>query len=98
MAASPQSPPKIGALNWLFGTSIETGITATAGGGQAGAYALTAQLSRIDTVGTGDDSVGLPKVTVPRNTPRWVGLLPLVSNTGASALQHYGATPDTING
>jgi hypothetical protein len=65
------------------------GITATAGGGQAAAFPLSTELSRVSTVATAGDSVQLP-VAVP-------GLTLVVTNHGANAMQVYGNGSDTIN-
>jgi|GEM_PF-2333730 len=80
------------ALNAALGaqSSSETGITATAGGGQANAYQLTAGLSEVTTVATGADSVKLP--------PAKAGLDLSVRNSGANSMQVFGTSPDTING
>ena len=62
MAATPASPPQIGHLTFApAATSTDTGITATAGGGQSTAYLLTAQFNKIATVATTSDSVQLPR-------------------------------------
>jgi len=98
MTAVPQSPNKIGAQKYLFLTNTETGITATAGGGQATAYQLAAQGSRIDTVASAADSVALPKIGATPGIPGALGFLCVVYNAGANACQVFGKTPDTING
>jgi len=64
-------------------------ITATAGGGQAGAYQLNAQISRISTVATLGDSVMLP--------PSAPGLDLLVINHGANAMQVFGNGTEVID-
>lgn len=101
MSASPLSPNVIGGDRYITGTNVETGITATASGNQSNAYALTAQISRIDTVGSGNDSVALPKITVSADSvayPGQVGMIMFVrNNAGANSMQVYGTTPDTIN-
>lgn len=100
MAASPLSPDNLAAFRYLIGTNQEDGITAFAGGGQANAVPLSAQQSRVATVASGNDSVSLPKITnqTPNEAkPGSVGMLMLVRNAGASSMQVYGATPDTIN-
>lgn len=102
MAANPLSPDNLCSFRYLGGTNVETGITATASGTQATAYALTAQMSRIDTVATPLDSVALPKITqrqLNEANPGALGMLMFVcNNDSADACQVYGATPDTING
>ena len=101
MSATPLSPNSIGNDRYVSGSNVETGITATASGNQANAYALTAQISRVDTVGSGNDSVSLPKVVAsPQNTsyPGYVGAMMFVrNNAGANSMQVFGVTPDTIN-
>lgn len=64
-------------------------ITATAGGGQTGAYQLNGQMCRITTVATAGDSVKLP--------PALPGLEITVINHGANPMQVYGGGTDTIN-
>lgn len=101
MAATPLSPNAIGSFRYLAGTNFETGITATASGNQANAYQLSAQMSRIDTVGTALDSVALPKISIsPGNqAPGGLGdLIFVYNNDSADGAQVYGVTPDTING
>jgi hypothetical protein len=69
--------------------SSQDNITATAGGGQAGAFQLTAQTSRLTTVATAGDSVQLPS-----SAP---GLELLVINHGANSAQVFGNGSDTID-
>lgn len=69
--------------------SSQDNITATAGGGKANAYQLTAMMSRVTVVATSGDSVMLP--------PSAPGLEVMVINKGANPLQVYGAGTDTIN-
>lgn len=100
MAASPLSPDVIANDRYLQGTNQETGITAFAGGGQTGAYPLTAQQSRVTTVASGNDSVSLPKIAAIGDSacyPGQVGMVMMVRNAGANSMQVFGATPDTIN-
>ncbi len=70
--------------------SSQTGITATASGGQTNAYQLTARINNVTTVATAADSVKLP--AVPLGKEIWI------MNNGASALQVFGYGTDTING
>lgn len=101
MAATPQSPDNLGQFRYLIGTNQEDNITALAGGGQTGAYALTAQQSRVTTVANAADSVALPKAQPfgPNDgRPGAVGMVMFVRNDGANSMQVFGATPDTING
>jgi hypothetical protein len=69
--------------------SSQDNITATAGGGQAAAFQLSAQTSRISTVATAGDSVMLP--------PSAPGLELLLINHGANAMQVFGNGTDTID-
>jgi hypothetical protein len=71
--------------------SVENGLTAHAGGGQANALQLsiTATSHRVSTVASGADSVKLP-AAVP-------GLIQYVFNSGANAMQVFGQSTETIN-
>ncbi len=69
--------------------SAQDNITATAGGGQAGAFQITTQTSRIVTVATIGDSIKLP--------PSAPGLELLVINHGANAMQVFGNGTETID-
>ena len=86
MYSGISNPPLSG--YWLE-TSM-TGITAKAGGGQAGATQLNAQTNRIDTVTSVNDSVMLP-VSVN-------GLEITVINNTNNMLTVYGSGTDTVNG
>lgn len=100
MAATPLSPNAIGAQHFLVGSNVEMTITATAGGGQANARPLAAQINDVLTVASGNDSVALPKITgaaFGSNTLGQVGTLVLVRNASANSMQVFGASPDTIN-
>jgi len=77
------------APNGFFFESSADGITAFAGGGQAGAFALTAETNRVTVVATAGDSVKLP-LSVP-------GLTIMVINHGAATMQVFGAGTDTID-
>lgn len=70
--------------------SGQGGFTAHAGGGQASATVLTAQVNQIGTVASAADSVALLA-----STP---GLWQMVQNAGAHAAQVFGQGADTING
>ena len=72
-----------------FLESIQDNITAKAGGGQAGAFQITTQTARIQTVATAGDSIMLP--------PSTPGLELLVINHGANPMQVFGAGADTID-
>jgi hypothetical protein len=74
----------------LFVESSATGLTAHAGGGQAGALPLTSELNRVSTVASPGDSVVLPASVG--------GLTIIVENAGANSMQVFGLGTDTING
>lgn len=74
--------------NLLFG--VETGIVATAGGGQARARPLTRANNQILTVATNGDSVMLPQA-IP-------GLTIFIDNIGAANLQVYGQPTNPVTG
>lgn len=76
-------------ITGLFVESAADGITAFAGGGQAGATPITVEISRVTTVATSGDSVLLP--------PAVAGLSLGVTNHGAKPMQVYGSGTDTIN-
>ena len=65
-------------------------VAAFAGGGQASATPLAAEVNRITTVTTAGDSVKLPASVV--------GLTLLLINTGANPMQVFGAGTDTVDG
>lgn len=69
--------------------SFAHGLTAHAGGTQAAALALTAFFNNVTVVATAADSVRLPTSVA--------GLQVVVANNGASAMQVFGASTDTIN-
>lgn len=73
--------------NWLF--SASTGLTAHAGGGQAGATPLPSALNRVDTVANAADSVLLP--------PAIPGRQVVVNNNSANALQVFGVASNGAN-
>lgn len=78
-------------LNAQFNKSIssETGVVATAGGGQANAYLVTAAKTKVTTVATIADSIKLP--------PAKAGAEYMIRNSGANSMQVFGTSPDTIN-
>ena len=67
----------------------EDNITATPGGGQAGARLLTSQTSRITVVATAGDSIRLP-ISAP-------GLELLVVNSGVNSVQVFGFGTDQVD-
>jgi hypothetical protein len=69
--------------------TAKDGLTATAGGGQAGALLISAQTSRITTVATAGDSIKLPVAAA--------GLELIVINHGANPMQVFGSGADQIN-
>ena len=100
MAASPLSPSCTGTARYLIGTNQEIGITAKSGGGQSGAYQLSAQQSRVDTAAAPGDSVALPKITLGTdgsNDPGQVGMVMFFRNNTSNAVQVFGVYPDTVN-
>lgn len=70
-------------------SSAVNALTAFAGGGQGSATPLTAMISRVTTVATIGDSVKLPASAV--------GLVLVVSNAGANAMDVFPGTGDAIN-
>lgn len=70
--------------------NAQDNVTATPGGGQAGAVQLTGQTIRITVVATVGDSVKLP--------PSVAGLEILLINRGVNPVQVFGAGTDTIDG
>jgi hypothetical protein len=62
--------------------SAQDGITATAGGGQQGAFPLNTQTARVTVVATSGDSVQLP--------PAVPGIELLLINHGANSMQVFG--------
>lgn len=69
--------------------SLATALTAHAGGGQGSALALTAQFNEITTSVTAGDSVKLPLAAT--------GLKTIIKNNGATAIDVFPATGDSIN-
>ncbi len=101
MSASPIIPNHIGQSRFARLTNVETGITAKAGGTQANSYQLSAAVSRVDTVASGNDGVRLPKIIAK---PDYlgadgcsVGTMLLLGNNGSNALKVFGGLTDTIN-
>lgn len=74
-------------------SSIEDGLTAAAGGTQAGALALSATklVHRVSTVGTAADSVKLPLATGSGNIHF------VMNSAAANSMQVFGSGTDTIN-
>lgn len=82
-------------LERALGVGVETPIVARAGGGQALATALSANVTRhvVTTVATPADSVALPAATTDQ-----LGLKHTVRNSAAvNAMQVYGSGTDTID-
>lgn len=73
---------------------IETGVTAAAGGTQAGAFALstTKSIHNVTTVGSANDSVKLPLAT-GGGAIHWVK-----NSAAANSAQLFGSGTDTIDG
>jgi hypothetical protein len=75
---------------FLDQTSVANGLTALAGGGQANAAVVPAQINRVTTVATIADSVKLPKATV--------GAWPLVViNAAANSMNVFPSSGDAVN-
>lgn len=70
--------------------SFQNGITATAGGGQAGAFQINTCIARLTTVAANGDSAKLPASAG--------GLQITVSNAGAASLNVFPYLGDAING
>lgn len=70
--------------------SVESGITATAGGNQATARQLANRINRLSVVATNADSVKLPLGDI--------GMEVLIINDGAANAQVFGSGTDTIDG
>jgi hypothetical protein len=70
-------------------SSIQTGLTAFAGGGQGSAVALTAGFNEVGTAATAGDSVKLPTAVA--------GTTVTVKNDGATAIDVFPFLGDTIN-
>jgi hypothetical protein len=79
-----------GTLSFSASTSVETGITAFATGGQASATQLSSDISIVTTCATAADSVKLPAAAS--------GRIMSVTNSGAAALAVFPGTGDTIDG
>lgn len=80
--------------NW-FNTpqvSYEDLITAKAGGGQAGAYQLTARINRVSVAVNAGDSVKLPNASMAPGAEVWV------INDGAQNIQVFSFSVATIDG
>lgn len=74
----------------LLAGGISPVLTAKAGGGKATATPITGCITEVGTVATAADSVLLPL--------GYPGLQVLLVNSGANAMQVFGAGSDTING
>lgn len=77
-------------IETVIGDSVESGMTAYAGGGQANATQLYAMANIFSTVGTAGDSAKLPSATV--------GMYFEVLNEGANAMDLYPATSNNFKG
>lgn len=69
--------------------STDSGVTAFAGGGRTGAYAITKDVTEVATVATAADSVVLPAAVA--------GMQMMIINHGANAIQVFANGTDTIN-
>ena len=77
-------------LTGLLAESAMDNVIAHAGGGQASAFQLSSELTRVATVASVGDSVKLP-ASAP-------GLTIIVENAATNAMQVFGAGTDQING
>jgi hypothetical protein len=73
----------------LYLDSVSDGLTALAGGGQAGATALPGQINRVTTVATAADSAQLPASAA--------GVWLVCINTTANSMNVFPAAGDAIN-
>jgi len=71
---------------------VQDGMTALAGGGQAGATPITKDISRFTTVGTAADSAVLPA-----SAGSFIGSTLRVANASAASMNVFPATGDKIN-
>lgn len=71
-------------------SGVDNGITATPSGTQSTSYQLTEYSNRVTTVATAADGVKL--------LPVQVGLVQVVVNAGANAMQVFASGSDTIDG
>ena len=71
-------------------SSVANAITATAGGGQADAVALTASFNRVTTVATAADSVKLPAAIAGARTA-------VFNKAAANSLNVFPSSGDKIN-
>jgi hypothetical protein len=85
-----QLPPGAMQQWWDQCFKTTTGLVALAGGGKTGATKLSVGTNVVATVATAADSVILP--------PGDIGSRVIVINSGANALQIFGAGSDTIDG
>lgn len=77
-------------INQVFSRSATTGLTAFAGGGQAGATPLPSIMNEVNTVATAADSVILPKALT--------GMSVIVkNNAAANSLNIFPFVGDAIN-
>jgi hypothetical protein len=73
--------------------SVQDNLTAKAGGGQATAFQLTAEINRVTTVATAGDSVMLP----PSPSGEQGGLSVIIINKGTNPMQVFGQPGDKID-
>lgn len=79
-------------VNAIESKSVQAGITAFAGGGQADAVLLTANIVEIATCATAGDSVKLPVIAA-----EFVGMQIVITNHGAAACDVFPNTGEYIN-
>jgi hypothetical protein len=73
----------------MIRTSLATGITAFAGGGQGSATALTAGVNDVTVCATGGDSTKLPSPTAGQQV--------IVANSGAASMNLFPQSGHSIN-
>jgi hypothetical protein len=85
-----RSPQTAGIIpGTLPAPSANIGVTATAGGTKAAAYALDYGASKVSTCATNNDSVLLPYA--------YPGAVCVIYNAGAATLAVFGKGTDTVN-
>jgi hypothetical protein len=91
-ACSVQKFVGIVQVNDSMYVNVENSITASAGGAQVGAYALTNRVSVLTTVATANDSVILPELSTI-----YIGRQMTIKNSGANTARIYPFTGQQIS-
>jgi hypothetical protein len=89
MSINPKTYLDPSDISGALAPSVQNGITAFAGGGQANARLLTRTINRVTTVATIADSVKLPPATA--------GMRVVVINAGANSMNVFPSTGGIIN-